>query len=53
MQEGQKSFTGSLLELTDLEIKAKEERHLQICIRTANFLPRKTLEDFDSLSSPA
>ena len=45
MQEGQKSFTGSLLELTDLEIKAKEERHLQICIRTANFPFRKTLED--------
>lgn len=47
IQDGQKSFTESLLELTDLEIKAKEERHLQICIRTANFPFRKTLEDFD------
>lgn len=53
MQDGQKSFTQSLLELTDLEIKAKEERHLQICIRTANFPFRKTLEDFDFDFQPA
>lgn len=47
MQSGQKSFTEALLELSDLEIKAKEERHLRMCLKTANFPFIKTMEEFE------
>ncbi len=52
VQNGSESFTDAMLSLTDLELKAKEARAMQACVKTANFPFIKTLEDFDFSYQP-
>jgi len=50
---GEKSMTDALYELSNLEIKAKEERAILGCVRVANFPFIKGIEDFDFSFQPS
>ncbi len=50
---GEKSMTDALYELSNLEIKAKEERTILGCVRVANFPFIKGIEDFDFSFQPS
>ena len=52
VQNGNESFTDAMIGLTDLELKAKEARAMQACVKTANFPFIKTFEDFDFAYQP-
>lgn len=52
VQSGSKTFTEALMEMTDLELKTREARILQSCVKTANFPFQKTMEDFDFSFQP-
>lgn len=52
VQAGSESFTDAMLSLTDLEIKAKDARAMQACVKIANFPFIKTLEDYDFSYQP-
>lgn len=52
VQNGSESFTDAIIGLTDLELKAKEARAMQACVKTANFPFIKTFEDFDFSYQP-
>lgn len=52
VQNGNESFTEALLGLTEVELKAKEARAMQACVKTANFPFIKTFEDFDFTYQP-
>lgn len=47
VSKGEKTFTDALLDLVNLEIKCKESRAVNACVKTANFPFLKTLDDFD------
>ena len=47
VSSGSKSFTEALLDLTEYELIAKEERMITACVRTAGFPYIKTFDDFD------
>ncbi|WP_105305070.1 IS21-like element helper ATPase IstB [Anaerolactibacter massiliensis] len=51
-QSGDKSFTEAMKDLCDLELRVREARILQSCVKTANFPFQKTLEDFDFSFQP-
>lgn len=52
VQNGDKTFTQALREMTDMEIEARDQRALQGCVRTAGFPFQKTLDDFDFTFQP-
>lgn len=47
------SVTQALCQLTDVEIKMKEERAIHGCVKVANFPFRKTLDEFDFTFQPS
>ena len=47
INSGEKSIVDALYELSELEIKAKEKRAMNACVKVANFPFLKGLEDFD------
>lgn len=47
VNQDEKSFGEALTELTELELKFKEERAIKACVHTANFPYLKTLKDYD------
>lgn len=53
VSSGEKSIIDALYELSNLEIKAKEERALSSCVRVANFPFLKGIEDFDFEFQPS
>lgn len=52
INNGEKTIVDSLNELTKLEIKLKEERATNACVKVANFPFFKTLDDFDFSFQP-
>lgn len=52
INNGEKTVVDSLNELTKLEIKLKEERAMNACVKVANFPFFKTLDDFDFSFQP-
>ena len=50
---GNSTFTDLLLVLTNYELKAKEERMINSCVRTAGFPYLKTTDDFDFNFQPS
>lgn len=46
------SITEALCELTDIEMKLKEERAIHGCVKVANFPFLKTMEEFDFSFQP-
>ena len=52
VQEHQMTFQQALMKMTDLELRAKEARNMEHCVKTANFPFLKTLEDFDFSYQP-
>lgn len=47
VNRNEKSFCDALLDLTELELKVKEERAIKSCVHTANFPYIKTVKDFN------
>ncbi len=52
INSGKKSIVESLKELTEYEIKFKEARAMNACVKVANFPFLKTIEDFDFSFQP-
>ena len=50
---GGKTVVDALYELSELEIKLKEEKAIHACVRVANFPFIKTLDDFDFSFQPS
>ncbi|WP_241244252.1 ATP-binding protein, partial [Marinitoga sp. 38H-ov] len=44
---GEKSIIDALYELSELEVRAKEKREMNACVKVANFPFLKGIEDFD------
>jgi len=53
INSGEKSIVESLKELTEYEIKFKEARAMNACVKVANFPFLKTIEDFDFSFQPS
>jgi len=47
IQNNHMNFQQALMKMTDLELRAKEERNMEHCVKMANFPFLKTLNDFD------
>ena len=47
INKGDKSIIDGLYELTELEVKLRDERAMNACVKVANFPFLKTFEDFD------
>lgn len=50
---GEKDIVDALYELTEFEIKLKQERAIKACVKVANFPFLKTLDDFDFSYQPS
>ena len=53
IEEKQKSVTEALCELTDIEMKLKEDRAVHGCVKVANFPFLKTMDEFDFSFQPS
>jgi DNA replication protein DnaC len=53
INSGEKSIVEALYELSELEIKAKEKRAMNACVKVANFPFLKGIEDFDFEFQPS
>ena len=50
---GEKDIVDALYELTEFEIRLKQERAIKSCVKVANFPFLKTLDDFDFSYQPS
>lgn len=53
INDGKKTVTEALYELTNLEMDLREKRAINACVRTANFPYIKTFQDFDFNYQPS
>ncbi len=53
INKGDKSIIDGLYELTELEVKLRDERAMNACVKVANFPFLKTFEDFDFNFQPS
>lgn len=53
VNEGKKDIVEALYELSDLEMKMREVRTMNACVKVANFPYLKTFEDFDFSFQPS
>lgn len=53
IEEKRKSVTEALCELTDIEMKLKEDRAVHGCVKVANFPFLKTMDEFDFSFQPS